>query len=85
MRGLLAGLTSSLLLVLTGLAMGGLRLPAWVAVVPVVVLGLTGAGLGLSICMGVAKSHGGTIRCESELGAGTTMIAELPLPSAAGE
>jgi signal transduction histidine kinase len=42
-----------------------------------------GAGLGLSICKSVAESHGGTLRCESQLGAGTTMIAELPLPSAA--
>jgi signal transduction histidine kinase len=38
-----------------------------------------GAGLGLSICKTVVDSHGGTIRCESQVGRGTTMIVELPL------
>jgi heavy metal sensor kinase len=37
-----------------------------------------GAGLGLSICKSVVESHHGTIRCESMLGRGTTMIVELP-------
>jgi heavy metal sensor kinase len=38
-----------------------------------------GAGLGLSICKSVVESHHGTIRCESTLGRGTTMIVELPV------
>jgi signal transduction histidine kinase len=37
-----------------------------------------GAGLGLSICKSVIEAHGGTIRCESDLGEGTTMIVEYP-------
>jgi heavy metal sensor kinase len=37
-----------------------------------------GAGLGLSICKSVVESHHGTIRCESAVGRGTTMIVELP-------
>jgi heavy metal sensor kinase len=37
-----------------------------------------GAGLGLSICKSVVESHLGTIRCESQLGRGTTMIVALP-------
>jgi heavy metal sensor kinase len=37
-----------------------------------------GAGLGLSICKSVVESHHGTMRCESQLGKGTTMTVELP-------
>jgi heavy metal sensor kinase len=37
-----------------------------------------GAGLGLSICKSVVESHHGTIRCESNLGRGTTITVELP-------
>jgi signal transduction histidine kinase len=37
-----------------------------------------GAGLGLSICKSVVESHHGTVRCESTLGRGTTIIVELP-------
>jgi two-component system, OmpR family, heavy metal sensor histidine kinase CusS len=38
-----------------------------------------GAGLGLSICKSVIESHYGTIRCESEIGRGTTMVVVLPV------
>jgi heavy metal sensor kinase len=38
-----------------------------------------GAGLGLSICRSVIESHHGTIRCESKVGRGTTMIVALPV------
>lgn len=38
-----------------------------------------GAGLGLSICKSVIESHYGTIRCESEVGRGATMIVTLPI------
>ena len=41
-------------------------------------VGEIGKGLGLSICKSVVESHHGTIRCESELGRGTTMTVELP-------
>lgn len=41
-----------------------------------------GTGLGLSICDRLVKKMGGTIQIESELGAGTTMTARLPLPLA---
>ena len=43
-----------------------------------VLLGVLGAGLGLSICKSVVESHRGTIRCESKLGHGTTITVELP-------
>jgi signal transduction histidine kinase len=39
----------------------------------------TGTGLGLSICQAVTLAHGGTIRCESKLHAGTEFIVELPI------
>ncbi|HEY8370009.1 MAG TPA: GAF domain-containing protein, partial [Thermodesulfobacteriota bacterium] len=37
-----------------------------------------GTGLGLSICFGVVQSHGGRIWAESQPGAGTTIVVELP-------
>jgi CHASE2 domain-containing sensor protein/signal transduction histidine kinase len=42
-----------------------------------------GAGLGLAIVQTVIARHGGTIRCESRVGEGTTFTLSLPL--AAGE
>ena len=39
----------------------------------------SGTGLGLSICDWIAKAHGGSIRAESVLGAGTTFIVTLPM------
>jgi len=37
-----------------------------------------GTGLGLSVCYGIVKEHGGTISVESEKGAGTTFTITLP-------
>jgi two-component system NtrC family sensor kinase len=37
-----------------------------------------GVGLGLSVCYGFIKDHGGDIKVESELGAGTTFNVILP-------
>ncbi len=37
-----------------------------------------GSGLGLSICRAVVESHGGSIRCESKLGEGTTFEVLVP-------
>ena len=36
-------------------------------------------GLGLSICHGIIESHGGSIKAESEVGRGTTIIIRSPL------
>ncbi|MCM2336125.1 MAG: ATP-binding protein, partial [Pseudomonas sp.] len=41
-----------------------------------------GSGLGLAICQELAAAMGGTIAVDSEPGAGTRFIVELPLPSA---
>jgi signal transduction histidine kinase len=46
-----------------------------------------GLGLGLYISRRIAEAHGGSIRVQSELGAGATFIVELPRagpPHAAG-
>jgi two-component system NtrC family sensor kinase len=37
-----------------------------------------GAGLGLSISTDIIISHGGTIICESEIGAGTVFVVSMP-------
>lgn len=45
-----------------------------------------GSGLGLTICRGITDAHRGTIRAERNLtGPGTTIVVELPVPSAAAE
>jgi PAS domain S-box-containing protein len=45
-----------------------------------------GSGLGLTICRGITDAHRGTIRAERNLtGSGTTIVVELPVPSAAAE
>ncbi|MBM4169114.1 MAG: hypothetical protein FJ215_08155 [Ignavibacteria bacterium] len=38
----------------------------------------TGTGLGLSVCMGIVESHGGTIAVQSTQGRGTTFTVQLP-------
>jgi PAS domain S-box-containing protein len=38
-----------------------------------------GVGLGLSVCYGIIKDHGGDIKVESEEGKGTTFIISLPV------
>ena len=38
-----------------------------------------GVGLGLSVCYGIIKDHGGEIKVESEEGKGTTFVISLPI------
>jgi signal transduction histidine kinase len=38
-----------------------------------------GTGLGLSISFRIIKDHGGSIRVESQAGAGTTFTISLPV------
>lgn len=38
----------------------------------------SGAGLGLTICKHIVEAHGGSIRVESQLGAGTVFKIFLP-------
>jgi signal transduction histidine kinase len=40
--------------------------------------GSSGSGLGLTIARGLVEAHGGTIRAESRLAAGTTIVFSLP-------
>jgi two-component system NtrC family sensor kinase len=44
-----------------------------------------GTGLGLSVSYGIVKAHGGGIKVESVVGAGTTFRIYLPITSPAGE
>jgi signal transduction histidine kinase len=39
----------------------------------------SGIGLGLSICYGIIKDHGGDIEVKSEVGKGTTFSIYLPV------
>lgn len=43
-----------------------------------------GTGLGLSLVRGVAQSTGGTVEIESEVGAGTTVVLNLPTAASRG-
>jgi len=38
-----------------------------------------GTGLGLSVSLGIAQSHGGTLTVSSEPGAGATFTLRLPV------
>lgn len=40
---------------------------------------IKGVGLGLSVCYGIIKEHGGDIKVESKLGSGTTFTITLPV------
>jgi two-component system sensor histidine kinase KdpD len=45
---------------------------------------VAGSGIGLSICKGLVEAHGGTIRAESRVGEGATMIVRLPIGEESG-
>ena len=38
-----------------------------------------GTGLGLAICRSIAEAHGGAIKIDSRLGAGTCITLNLPV------
>jgi signal transduction histidine kinase len=40
--------------------------------------GSKGTGLGLSVTQAIVSDHGGSIRCDSQIGKGTTFTIELP-------
>ena len=42
-------------------------------------------GLGLAVCAGIVRDHGGTIRAGNREGGGAEMVVELPLLAAAVE
>jgi two-component system NtrC family sensor kinase len=44
-----------------------------------------GVGLGLSVCYGIIKDHGGDIKVESQEGKGTTFAISLPIQSQSHE
>ena len=44
-----------------------------------------GTGLGLSVSLGIAERHGGTIRVRSEVGRGSTFTIWLPVEEESGE
>ena len=44
-----------------------------------------GTGLGLAFVLQVLKEHGGTIRCDSAVGRGTTFTLSLPADDEQGE
>jgi len=44
-----------------------------------------GSGLGLATCQNIVQEHGGSIRAESEVGAGCRVTVRLPLDTAATE
>lgn len=41
-----------------------------------------GSGLGLALARSIVEAHGGAVMVESKVGAGTTFVLSLPVPSA---